>query len=228
MAKKSFSTTKAIAYYRVSTTKQGRDGLGMDAQRASVNSFAATHGLEIVAAFDEVETGTRKRARPEIARAIAAAKAQNAVLLIAKLDRLARNVAFISGLMEAGVRFVAVDMPQVTNLTLHILAAVAEEEARLISSRTKAALAAAKARGVKLGTSANLTHEAQQAGANANRARAVTETAKMLNYARMLRDSGLPLAKVAHRLNADGYTTRNGRALAPMTVWRMLARADGA
>ncbi len=227
MAKKSFSTTKAIAYYRVSTTKQGRDGLGMDAQRASVNAFAATHGLEIVAAFDEVETGTRKRARPEIARAIAAAKAQNAVLLIAKLDRLARNVAFISGLMEAGVRFVAVDMPQVTNLTLHILAAVAEEEARLISSRTKAALAAAKARGVKLGTPANLTHKAQQAGADANRARAVTETAKMLNYARMLRDSGLPLARVADRLNADGYTTRSGRALAPMTVWRMLARADG-
>ncbi len=225
MAKKTFSTTKAVAYYRVSTTKQGRDGLGMDAQRASVNAFAATHGLEIVAAFDEVETGTRKRARPEIARAIAAAKAQNAVLLIAKLDRLARNVAFISGLMEAGVRFVAVDMPQVTNLTLHILAAVAEEEARLISSRTKAALAAAKARGVKLGTPANLTRKAQQAGAEANRARAVTETARMLNYARMLRDSGLPLAKVADRLNADGYTSRNGRALSPMTVWRLLNRA---
>jgi len=224
MAKKTFSTTKAVAYYRVSTAKQGRDGLGMDAQRSSVNAFAATHGLEIVAAFDEVETGTRKRARPEIARAIAAAKAQNAVLLIAKLDRLARNVAFISGLMEAGVRFVAVDMPQVTNLTLHILAAVAEEEARLISSRTKAALAAAKARGVRLGTPANLTHKAQQAGANANRARAVTETAKMLNYARMLRESGLPLAKVAARLNADGYTTRNGRALSPMTVWRLLNR----
>lgn len=225
MVKKTFSTTKAIAYYRVSTTKQGRDGLGMDAQRASVNAFAVTHGLEIVAAFDEVETGTRKRARPEIARAIAAAKAQNAVLLIAKLDRLARNVAFISGLMEAGVRFVAVDMPQVTNLTLHILAAVAEEEARLISSRTKAALAAAKARGVKLGTPANLTRKAQQAGAEANRARAVTETARMLNYARMLRDSGLPLAKVADRLNADGYTSRNGRALSPMTVWRLLNRA---
>ena len=225
MVKKTFSTTKAIAYYRVSTTKQGRDGLGMDAQRASVNAFAVTHGLEIVAAFDEVETGTRKRARPEIARAIAAAKAQNAVLLIAKLDRLARNVAFISGLMEAGVRFVAVDMPQVTNLTLHILAAVAEEEARLISSRTKAALSAARARGIKLGTPANLTHRAQQAGADANRARAITETAKMLNYAHMLRDSGLPLAKVADRLNADGYTSRYGRALSPMTVWRLLNRA---
>lgn len=142
---------KFVSYLRVSTTKQGDSGLGMEAQRDAVASFAASRGAEIVAEFVEVESGSR-RDRPELARAIKQAKSEGAVLLIAKLDRLARSVALISGLMESGVDFVAADNPHATRLMIHLLAAFAEHERSEISVRTKAALAAAKARGVVLGS----------------------------------------------------------------------------
>ena len=144
------STTRFVAYYRVSTDKQSRSGLGLEAQRAAVEAHVAGARGAVAAGFIEVESG-RKKDRPQLAAALAAARAHRAVLVIAKLDRLARNVHFVSGLMESGVEFVAADMPTVNRLTVHILAAVAEEEARMISARTKAALAAAKARGVRLG-----------------------------------------------------------------------------
>src|SRR5581483_10028207 len=133
---------------RVSTVRQGESGLGLEAQRAAVEAFARQHGGTIMASYVEVETGKRSD-RPELAKALAAARKAKATLLIAKLDRLARNVAFIAAMMEAGVEFVACDQPFASRLTLHILAAVAEDEARRISERTKAALAAAKARGKK-------------------------------------------------------------------------------
>ena len=220
--------TKAIAYYRVSTARQGASGLGLEAQRASVTAYAKANRLAIVADFTEVETGTRKRKRIEIYRALEAAKACDGVLLIAKLDRLARNVVFISSLMESGVRFVAVDMPQVTNLTLHILAAVAEEEARMISARTKAALKAAKARGVKIGTPANMTHAAQLKGGQATKESALEAYALVVGYAKMLRDSGLTYAALAAKLNQEGHRTRTGKDFDPITVWRMLQRAGAA
>lgn len=138
-----------IAYYRVSTDRQGASGLGLDAQRRAVADFAAGRG-GILAEFTEVESG-RRNDRPQLRAAIAACQRERAVLIIAKLDRLARNVAFIAGLMESGVEFVAVDMPQANRLTIHILAAVAEHEREMISERTRVALAAARARGVKLG-----------------------------------------------------------------------------
>ena len=210
----------------VSTAKQGISGLGLEAQRQAVQAHAVTHGLEIVAEFTEVETGTRKRNRVEIHKAIAAAKRAGAVLLIAKLDRLARNVHFISGLMESGVRFVAVDMPNVTNLTLHILAAVAEEEARMISARTKAALAVAKERGVKLGKPENMTDEARALASKANRDAAQAAYAKTVGYIRTLQQSGLSYEQIAERLNADGHTTRQGQEFKAMTVWRIVKRAD--
>ena len=141
---------KIVAYYRVSTDRQGRSGLGLDAQREAVSRWAAAHG-EIIAEFTEVESG-KKNDRPQLAQALAVCKAEKATLVIAKLDRLARNVAFIANLMEGGADFVACDMPHANRLTLHILAAVAEHEREMISKRTKEALAAAKARGVKLGT----------------------------------------------------------------------------
>lgn len=135
---------KLVAYYRVSTRKQGESGLGIEAQQACVADFARYGQHEIIAAYREIETGKRAD-RPELAKAIAHAKRAKATLVIAKLDRLARNVHFLSGLMEAGVEFVACDNPYANRLTLHILAAVAEDEARRVSERTKAALAAYKA-----------------------------------------------------------------------------------
>jgi len=140
-----------VAYYRVSTQKQGASGLGLDAQRDSIQRFTAACDGEVVAEFTETESGKKAHNRPELAKALAAAKSRGATLLIAKLDRLARNVHFISGLMESNVRFVAVDMPTVDRLMLHVQAAFAEEEARRISQRTKEALAAAKRRGVDVG-----------------------------------------------------------------------------
>src|SRR5712671_6423852 len=139
-----------VAYFRVSTDKQGASGLGLEAQREAVARYVAGAAGVIVAEFQEIESGKRND-RPQIAAALAACRLRRATLIIAKLDRLARNVHFISSLMESGVEFVAVDFPQANRLTVHILAAVAEHEATMISARTKAALAAAKARGVKLG-----------------------------------------------------------------------------
>ena len=143
---------KYVAYYRVSTQRQGQSGLGLEAQRTAVNSFAQGKG-EIVAEYTEVESG-RRCDRPQLALAIAYAKRVRATLVIAKLDRLARDVHFLSGLMKDGLDFVACDMPQANKMTLHILAAVAEGEADMISQRVKDALASAKARGVKLGKDA--------------------------------------------------------------------------
>src|SRR5271155_3138 len=139
-----------VSYYRVSTAQQGASGLGLEAQREAVSRHVIGAQGVIVAEFQEVESG-KKTDRPQIAAALAACRLRHACLVIAKLDRLARNVHFISSLMESGVDFVACDNPHATRLTIHILAAVAEHEREMISARTKAALAAAKARGVALG-----------------------------------------------------------------------------
>ncbi len=148
-----------MPYYRVSTRKQGESGLGLEAQQSYVINYARTGSHEIIVSYQEIETGKRSD-RPELAKAIAHAKRAKATPVIAKLDRLARNVHFLSGLMESRVDFVCCDNPHANRLTLHILAAVAEDEACRISERTVAALAAYKARGATLGTPANLTLEA--------------------------------------------------------------------
>jgi DNA invertase Pin-like site-specific DNA recombinase len=146
-----------VTYLRVSTARQGASGLGLEAQRAAVQAFAAAGGHHLVTEFVEVESG-KKADRPQLNAALAACRLHRATLVIAKLDRLARNVAFIANLMDGGVDFVACDMPHANRLTLHLMAAMAEHEREMISQRTKAALAAAKARGVKLGNPNGAAH----------------------------------------------------------------------
>jgi DNA invertase Pin-like site-specific DNA recombinase len=139
-----------ISYLRVSTAKQGASGLGLEAQRAAVAAYVSAGSHTLVTEYVEVESGT-KAARPQLAAALTSCRLHRATLVIAKLDRLARNVAFIANLMDGAVEFVACDMPHANRLTLHLLAAIAEHEREMISQRTRAALQAAKARGVRLG-----------------------------------------------------------------------------
>jgi len=141
---------KFVAYFRVSTQQQGISGLGLDAQRAAVSLYLNDGDWQLLREFTEIESGKRSD-RPKLAEALKLCKRHKATLVIAKLDRLARNVAFISNVMESGVEFVAVDFPQANKLTVHILAAVAEYEADMISKRTREGLTQAKARGVRLG-----------------------------------------------------------------------------
>src|SRR5262245_1440145 len=165
---------KFIAYYRVSTKRQGRSGLGLEAQRKAVEDYLNGGRWQLVKEFTEVESGKRTD-RPELAKAFAACRAYGAKLVIAKLDRLSRNAHFLLGLEKAGVDFVAADMPSINRLTAGIMALVAEEEGRAISKRTKDALAAAKRRGTKLGgyrEGAKLTAKARAAGNDVVRARA--------------------------------------------------------
>src|ERR687883_224153 len=141
---------KFVAYYRVSTERQGRSGLGLEAQQEAVRNYLNGGSWHLVAEVIEVESGKRSE-RPKLQEALRFCRMHGATLIIAKLDRLARNVAFVSNLMESGVEFTAGGFPTANRLTIHILAAVAEHEREMISARTKAALAAAKARGTRLG-----------------------------------------------------------------------------
>ena len=141
---------RTINYYRVSTAKQGRSGLGEAAQRASIEAFCAERGCEQLGEYVEIESGKRND-RPELIKALQHAKVTGATLIIAKLDRLSRNLAFLATLQEAGTKFIAADMPEANEVTIHIMAVIAQAERKAISRRTKEALAAAKARGTKLG-----------------------------------------------------------------------------
>jgi DNA invertase Pin-like site-specific DNA recombinase len=169
------SGARAVCYLRVSTARQGASGLGLEAQRAAVMAHVAAHGLTVAAEFVEVESGKRDD-RPQLTAALGACRLHRAQLVIAKLDRLARNVAFIANLMDGGCDFVACDMPHANRLTLHLMAAMAEHEREMISQRTKAALAAAKARGTRLGNPNGAAHLLdgcrQAAAASAARRRA--------------------------------------------------------
>ncbi|MDR6775529.1 recombinase family protein [Azospirillum sp. BE72] len=217
-----------IAYYRVSTTKQGADGLGIEAQQSAVAAYAAGKG-ELVDAFTEVESGKRKD-RPELARALEACRKNRAVLVVAKLDRLARNVAFIARLMEAGVEFVAVDFPEANRLTLHILAAVAEHEREMIAQRTRAALAAAKARGVRLGNPA-LGRDGgavAERGATARRDQANVRAQELSGHVARIRAAGwTTYAGLAEALNDRGIPTPQGRRWHASSARRLVLRLAG-
>lgn len=206
-----------VAYYRVSTAKQGASGLGLEAQQASVT---ALYGPPIQS-FTEVESGKRDD-RPQLAAALAYAKAHKATLVIAKLDRLARDVHFVSGLLKGGVAIRCADMPEANVPMLQMMSVFAEMEAKAISDRTKAALAAAKARGVRLGTpdTSRLAREARAAAdAYASSLRAALSE---------IRASGaLSIRDTAAALNARGIRTRTGGAWHPTSVQRLLVRLSG-
>jgi DNA invertase Pin-like site-specific DNA recombinase len=206
---------KFIAYYRVSTDKQGKSGLGFDAQRRAVRDYLDGSKWELVGEFTEVETGKRAD-RPELEKAIAACKKDRARLVIAKLDRLSRNVAFISALMERKVDFVCCDNPTATKFTIHILAAVAEFEREAISKRTKEALAAAKAKGKRLGNYQRIA-EAKQKATTA-RAEAVRPVITSTLH--------LSTQAAAEELNSRGLTTASGRRWHAMQVHRARHRLD--
>jgi DNA invertase Pin-like site-specific DNA recombinase len=221
----------AISYIRVSTQKQGESGLGLDAQRAAIALFCRTHGFEHIQEFREIESGKNDE-RPALRKAIARTKAIGGLLLIAKIDRLARSVYFVSGLMRQ-VDFRACDYPDKDPFMMHIRACVAEEEARAISARTKAALQAAKARGKLLGAAnpacRKLTQENRQKGAQTSARRkqklASEANAEATVTVTQLRAGGMSLPKIAAELDARGITTRTGKAWNPMGVLRLLRRA---
>jgi DNA invertase Pin-like site-specific DNA recombinase len=205
-------------YYRVSTRQQKRSGLGLLAQQDAIRRYVAANSCKVLAELTEVESG-RDRGRPKLAEALWFCRVYDAKLVIARLDRLARNMAMIAALLKSGVDFVAADMPLANRFTIHILAAVAEYEARLFSERTKAALAAAKARGRKFGNPNPATHRFSAAARKAQ-VRAMRERAKAraLNYLPVLcklRDTGETLHGIALQLTAMKIETPGKRS-----VWR--------
>lgn len=215
--------TRYVAYYRVSTERQGNSGLGLDAQRSAVHAFVKS--APIIAEYTEVESG-KKNEREQMRLAIAAAKGAGARLVIAKLDRLSRNAGFIFALKDSGVDFVCCDIPEANTLTIGIFAVLAQHERELISSRTKAALQALKDRGAILGTPANLTDDARRKGTAARIANARTSKAnrQAASIARDKKEQGFTLRAIAEHLNSQEYRTRTGKAFHAGTVKRLLER----
>jgi DNA invertase Pin-like site-specific DNA recombinase len=219
---------KYVAYYRVSTAKQGKSGLGLEAQQEAVRSYLNGGRWKMVAEAIEIESGKRND-RPKLAEALALCRVHGATLVIAKLDRLARNVNFISNLMESTVEFTAVDFPQANRLTIHILAAVAEHEAAMISARTKAALGAAKVRGVVLGGDrgniASLASVGAKVSAVKRGAKAASRAHDLLPVIRSAQKSGASsLRQIADVLNERGIKTARGGEWSAVQVQRVLSR----
>ena len=210
---------RAIAYLRVSTQRQGRSGLGLEAQRETIARHCHAAGIELAGEYIEVETGKGADAldrRPELKAALAAARRIRAPIIVAKLDRLSRDVAFIAGLMASHVPFVCCDLPDADPFTLHIYAAMAEQERRATSERTKAALAAKKAQGVKLGNP-NLA-AARAVNLERSQARAAAHAAVIARH--MPPDATRSLA-------ARGVLSVTGRPITRQTLHRMATRATG-
>lgn len=220
---------KVVLYFRVSTAAQGRSGLGLAAQRTVVEQFCDTRKCNILAQFTEVESGKRND-RPELAKAIHRAQVTGATLVIAKLDRLSRNAAFLLQLQESGVRFVAADMPDACHLTVGILALVAQQEREAISARTKAALAAAKARGQNLGNPNGAKALRRAAKGNAAaieslKSAADNHASRLQPVVDELRERGVTsLAGMAKELNEMQMRTPRGGKWYPSSVRNLLAR----
>jgi DNA invertase Pin-like site-specific DNA recombinase len=222
---------RVVAYYRVSTEGQGRSGLGMKAQKQAVTSLCTSRGWQIIAEFTEVESGKRND-RHELTTALHHAKVTGSTLVIAKLDRLSRNAAFITALQDSGARFIAADMPEANELTVHIMAAVAQAERKAISKRTKEALAAAKARGTTLGNpngAAALLRagKGNDAAIETVCASADAFAADLLPVIRRLQGEGLTsLPQLAGGLNRGGFQTPRGGRWYPTSVANLLRRVN--
>ena len=220
---------KFISYLRVSTQRQGRSGLGLEAQRKAVTDYLNGGRWELMQELIEVESGKSKD-RPKLAEALRLCRVYNATLLVAKLDRLARNVAFVSALMEAKVRFVAADLPEANELTVHIMAAMAEYEAGAISTRTKAALAAAKARGTKLG---GYRWDIQTVASKGNAESAKVRAESASKHARDLMpliqaikaEGATSLRQIASALNKRKIPTARGGEWSAIQIQRLIARS---
>jgi DNA invertase Pin-like site-specific DNA recombinase len=218
---------KFVSYLRVSTARQGRSGLGLEAQRQAVEDFLNGGNWRLVKEFVEVESG-KKTDRPELAKAFKACRIYGAKLVIAKLDRLSRDAHFLLGLEKAGVDFVAADMPQANRLTVGIMAIIAEDERRRISERTKAALAAAKRRGVKLGgdRGARLTAKARAAGRAALQAKARARAADLApTIAELQADGADSLRAIAAGLEERGIPAARGGKWSAVQVARLMEAA---
>lgn len=215
---------KYVAYYRVSTKQQGESGLGLEAQRQAVHRYIAPENID--AEFQEIETGTNKKYRPKLAEAIALCKKHDATLLIAKLDRLARNVQFVSNLLDSKVKFKAVDFPEANELTIHILSAIAQHEAKVISERIKSALAVKKQRGEKMGTPENLTDSDRMKGVEAVKHKAKTNenNMKALAFIKKSINVKFTLQGVALELNQAGFKTSLGKSFSPVQVKRLIEK----
>ncbi len=214
-----------ISYLRVSTARQGASGLGLEAQRAAVATFIAAGEHSLLAEYVEIESGARV-ARPHLEAALASCRLHRATLVIAKLDRLARNVSFIANLMDGGVEFVACDMPHANRLTLHLVAAIAEHEREMISQRTKAALQAARARGIRLGNPSGAAQllkgcsAAAAASAAMRQAKAAAHAAAVAPTLAEMTLEGLTCRVMAVALNHRGVPSPTGQAWYPEQVRR--------
>jgi len=222
-----------VGYFRVSTAKQGASGLGLDAQRAAVETFCASRGWELIAPpFVEVESGKRED-RPELEKALERARLTGATLVVAKLDRLSRDLHFLTKLQKDGARFVAVDMPEANELTVHIMAAVAQAERKAISRRTVEALAAAKARGVRLGNpngaaAFRRAGKGTTAAIDAITAEADRRAQGLRQTVRQLQAEGVTsLGALAAALNAQGIVTPRGGRWHASSVRNLMARLGG-
>ena len=226
------SEVKLIAYRRVSTQEQGQSGLGLEAQEAAIARFSTQHGGRTLKTYTEVETGKRSD-RPELLKAISHAKRSGATLVMSKLDRLARNAPFLLTLQKSGLPLVFCDLAGANEFTVGIMALVADNEAQLISKRTKEALAAYKARGGLLGASLpqcrNLTQKARERGAKAAgeavKAQAEEAYQDLSPVMVEMREQGSTLQQIAASLNEQGHTTRRGKPWNHVQVMRVLERS---
>ncbi len=220
---------RIVAYHRVSTAAQGRSGLGLEAQEAAIAAFAASRGARVIASYTEIESGKRDN-RPQLAAALHQAKVTGATLIIAKLDRLSRNVAFLASLQDSGVQFVAADMPEANELTVHIMAAVAQAERKATAKRTREALQAAKARGAVLGNpngAAALRRAGKGNGASlkAIGGNADAFAADLRPVLEDIRAAGITsLEGIARELTAREIRTPRGGRWRPTSVKNLLTR----